>query len=62
MSLGARGAAGDPHFTWGNKGWSQTAAVGVLLHVCVCVPLSVRAGAECWVSKARRAPVLVLVS
>lgn len=32
------GAAGDPHFTQGNKGWSQTAAVGVF---CMCVCMSV---------------------
>lgn len=51
--------SGAPHFTWGDEGWSQTAAVGVFLHVCVCVcvHLSVRAGAECFVLKARRAPV-----
>lgn len=57
------GAAADPHFTGEIRAGAKLLPSGFFctcVCVCLCVHLSVRAGAECWVSKARRAPVSAL--
>lgn len=62
MSLGARRGQLVTHISHGEIRAGAKLLPSGFFCTCVCVRLSVCAGAECWVSKARGAPVLPLAT